>query len=89
VFFICDECREFATAGQNDPDGDEEFLVLSREPRRIRGITTVASARSTTRCPGQPDDDAGERAVDAKAIVPQNDNQIKRHQKQVGGNSLI
>jgi len=36
VFFICDEYHEFATAGQNDPNGDEKFLALSRESPALR-----------------------------------------------------
>ena len=40
VFFICDEYHEFATAGQNDPNGDEKFLALSREPRCIPIVAT-------------------------------------------------
>jgi hypothetical protein len=40
VFFICDEYHEFATAGQNDPNGDEKFLALSRQPRCIPIVAT-------------------------------------------------
>jgi hypothetical protein len=36
VFFICEEYHEFATAGQNDPNGDEKFLALSRESPGLR-----------------------------------------------------
>ena len=38
--FLCDEYQNFATVGANDPNGDERFLSLSRQPRCIPIIAT-------------------------------------------------
>jgi hypothetical protein len=32
---MCDEYQNFATVGSNDPNGDERFLSLSRQPKCI------------------------------------------------------
>jgi type IV secretory pathway TraG/TraD family ATPase VirD4 len=53
VFFICDEYHEFATAGQNDPNGDEKFLALSREPRCIPIIATQSISSLHDALPGE------------------------------------
>ena len=53
VFFICDEYHEFATAGQNDPNGDEKFLALSREPRCIPIIATQSMSSLHDVLPGE------------------------------------
>ena len=53
VFFICDEYHEFATAGQNDPNGDEKFLALSREPRCIPIVATQSIASLHDALPGE------------------------------------
>lgn len=33
--FLCDEYQNFATVGSNDPNGDERFLSLARQPKCI------------------------------------------------------
>lgn len=38
--FLCDEYQNFATVGANDPNGDERFLSLSRQPKCIPIIAT-------------------------------------------------
>jgi hypothetical protein len=53
VFFICDEYHEFATAGQNDPNGDEKFLALSRQPRCIPIIATQSMSSLRDALPGE------------------------------------
>jgi hypothetical protein len=53
VFFICDEYHEFATAGQNDPNGDEKFLALSREPKCIPIIATQSISSLHSALPGE------------------------------------
>ena len=49
VFFICDEYQHFATVGENDPNGDEKFFALSRQPKCISIVATqsISSLRST------------------------------------------
>jgi hypothetical protein len=49
VFFICDEYQHFATAGENEPNGDEKFFALSRQSKCISIIATqsISSLRST------------------------------------------
>jgi hypothetical protein len=38
--FLCDEYQNFATVGSNDPNGDERFLNLSRQPKCIPIVAT-------------------------------------------------
>ena len=38
--FLCDEYQNFATVGSNDPNGDERFLSLSRQPKCIPVVAT-------------------------------------------------
>jgi TraM recognition site of TraD and TraG len=49
VFFVCDEYQAFATVGENDPNGDEKFFSLSRQPKCIPIIATqsISSLKST------------------------------------------
>ena len=49
VFFICDEYQHFATAGENEPNGDEKFFALSRQSKCIAIVATqsISSLRST------------------------------------------
>ena len=47
VFFICDEYHEFATAGQNDPNGDEKLS-------RFVGDLFLASVNHPERSPARP-----------------------------------
>jgi hypothetical protein len=53
VFFICDEYHEFATAGQNDPNGDEKFFALSRQPRCIPIVATQSISSLSSVLPGE------------------------------------
>lgn len=47
--FLCDEYHMFATAGENNPAGDESFFSLSRESKCIPVVATqsLSSLRST------------------------------------------
>jgi TraM recognition site of TraD and TraG len=49
VFFVCDEYQHFATAGENDPNGDKKFFALSRQPKCIPIVASqsISSLRST------------------------------------------
>ena len=49
AFFICDEYQHFATAGENEPNGDEKFFALSRLSKCIPIVATqsISSLRST------------------------------------------
>ena len=49
AFFICDEYQHFATAGENEPNGDEKFFALSRQSKCISIVATqsISSLRST------------------------------------------
>jgi hypothetical protein len=49
VLFLCDEYQAFATAGENDPSGDEKFFALSRQGKCISIVSTqsISSLRST------------------------------------------
>jgi len=49
VFFICDEYQHFATAGENEPNGDDKFFALSRQSKCISIVATqsISSLRST------------------------------------------
>lgn len=49
VFFICDEYQHFATAGENEPNGDEKFFALSRQSKCVAIVATqsISSLRST------------------------------------------
>jgi len=49
VLFICDEYQHFATAGENEPNGDEKFFALSRQSKCIPIVATqsISSLRST------------------------------------------
>jgi hypothetical protein len=49
VFFICDEYQHFATAGENEPNGDDKFFALSRQAKCIPIVATqsISSLRST------------------------------------------
>lgn len=47
--FLVDEYQAFATAGENDPTGDEKFFALSRQAKCIPVVATqsISSLRST------------------------------------------
>jgi len=48
VLFICDEYHAFATVGEHDPTGDEQFFSLSRQAKCIPIVATqsLSSLRS-------------------------------------------
>jgi hypothetical protein len=52
VFFICDEYQHFATAGENEPTGDEKFFSLSRQPKCIPIIATQSISSLKSSLPG-------------------------------------
>jgi hypothetical protein len=43
VFFICDEYQHFATAGENEPTGDEKFFSLCASRSAFRSLPRRAS----------------------------------------------
>ena len=49
VLFLCDEYQAFATVGEHDPTGDENFFALSRQAKCIPIVATqsISSLRST------------------------------------------
>jgi hypothetical protein len=49
TLFLCDEYHVFATAGENDPSGDEKFFALARQAKCISIVATqsISSLRST------------------------------------------
>jgi hypothetical protein len=48
VLFLCDEYHAFATAGEDDPTGDDKFFSLSRQAKCIAIVATqsISSLRS-------------------------------------------
>src|ERR1700694_3002169 len=52
VFFVCDEYQAFATVGENDPNGDEKFFSLSRQPKCIPIIATQSISSLKSALPG-------------------------------------
>jgi hypothetical protein len=53
VFFICDEYHQFATTGENDPNGDEKAFSLSRQARLIPIIATQSVSSIKSAVPGE------------------------------------
>lgn len=53
VVFICDEYQHFATAGENEPSGDEKFFTLSRQARCIPIVATQSISSLKTTLPGE------------------------------------
>lgn len=51
--FICDEYQNFATTGENDPNGDEKFFSLSRQPKCIPIVATQSISSLKTTLPGE------------------------------------
>ena len=51
VFFICDEYQHFATAGENEPNGDEKFFALSRQSKCIPSRFTSCVLESGVELP--------------------------------------
>jgi type IV secretory pathway TraG/TraD family ATPase VirD4 len=52
VFFICDEYQAFATVGESDPNGDEKFFSLSRQPKCIPIVATQSLSSLKSTLPG-------------------------------------
>lgn len=52
VAFICDEYQNFATAGENDPNGDEKFFSLSRQPKCVPIVATQSISSLKSSLPG-------------------------------------
>jgi hypothetical protein len=53
VAFICDEYQHFATAGENEPIGDEKFLNLSRQSKCIPIVATQSISSLKSSLPGE------------------------------------
>jgi hypothetical protein len=53
ILFMCDEYQHFATAGENEPTGDEKFFSLSRQPRCIPIIATQSLSSLKSTLPGE------------------------------------
>jgi hypothetical protein len=52
VAFICDEYQNFATAGEDNPNGDEKFFSLSRQPKCIPIVATQSVSSLKSALPG-------------------------------------
>jgi hypothetical protein len=53
VLFLCDEYQHFATVGESDPIGDEQFFSLSRQPKCIPIIATQSISSLRSALPGE------------------------------------
>jgi hypothetical protein len=53
TLFLCDEFQHFATAGENEPTGDEKFFSLSRQPKCIPIIATQSISSLKSTLPGE------------------------------------
>jgi len=53
TLFLCDEYHIFATAGENDPSGDEKFFALSRQGRCIPIVATQSLSSLRSALPGE------------------------------------
>jgi hypothetical protein len=53
VLFLCDEYQHFATAGENDPTGDDKYFALSRQPKCIPIIATQSISSLKSALPGE------------------------------------
>ncbi|MFN8579409.1 MAG: TraM recognition domain-containing protein [Gemmatimonadaceae bacterium] len=52
VLFLCDEYHAFATAGEEDPTGDEKFFSLSRQGKCIAIVATQSLSSLKSALPG-------------------------------------
>lgn len=52
VLFLCDEYHAFATAGEDDPTGDEKFFSLSRQAKCIAIVATQSLSSLKSALPG-------------------------------------
>ena len=53
VLFLCDEYHAFATAGEEDPTGDEKFFSLSRQGKCIAIVATQSISSLRSALPGE------------------------------------
>jgi hypothetical protein len=53
VLFLCDEYHAFATAGEDDPTGDEKFFSLSRQGKCIAIVATQSLSSLKSALPGE------------------------------------
>ncbi len=53
VAFICDEYQHFATAGENEPTGDEKFFNLARQSKCIPIVATQSISSLKSSLPGE------------------------------------
>lgn len=53
VLFLCDEYHAFATAGEDDPTGDEKFFSLSRQGKCIAMVATQSLSSLKSALPGE------------------------------------
>ena len=53
LLFLCDEYQIFATAGENEPGGDEKFFSLSRQARVIAIVATQSISSLRSALPGE------------------------------------
>jgi hypothetical protein len=53
VLFLCDEYHAFATAGEDDPTGDEKFFSLSRQGKCIAVVATQSLSSLKSALPGE------------------------------------
>ncbi|MEQ1911375.1 MAG: TraM recognition domain-containing protein [Vicinamibacterales bacterium] len=53
VLFLCDEYHAFATAGEEDPTGDDKFFSLSRQGKCIAIVATQSLSSLRSALPGE------------------------------------
>jgi hypothetical protein len=53
VVFLCDEYQAFATAGEEDPSGDDRFFALSRQGKCIAIVATQSISSLKSALPGE------------------------------------
>jgi hypothetical protein len=53
VLFLCDEYQAFATAGEEDPSGDDRFFALSRQGKCIAIVATQSISSLKSALPGE------------------------------------
>ena len=53
VLFLCDEYHHFATVGESEPNGDERFFCLSRQPKCIPIVATQSLSSLKSTLPGE------------------------------------
>ena len=53
TLFLCDEYHAFATAGEEDPSGDDRFFALSRQGKCIAIVATQSLSSLKSALPGE------------------------------------